>query len=149
MLEKYIDWDKVIIELLRNRKDNEIALQNLRDQYRSISQAMESPKTSDFTKDPIIGSKGAGEDAMVNKLLQKEAVEAKIRELTLEERRYLRAWEGLGDEDRCILQEFFQCEHRSSQQAIDSLCDQYGYERATIYRMRANALKRFKRLLAG
>jgi hypothetical protein len=149
MLEKYIDWDKVIIELLRNRKDNQIAMENLRDQYRTISKAMEVAGVSDYSKDRIIGTAVKKQDAMVNQLLQKEAIETKLRELIREEKQYQRAWEGLGQEDRCILQEFFQGEHRSAQQAIDHLCDQYGYERATIYRMRAAALKRFKRLLAG
>lgn len=149
MLEKYIDWDKVIIELLRNRKDNQIALQNLRDRYRTIVQAMTGAGVMDASKDRIIGTVGNGQDAIVNQLLEKETIATKIKELTREERLYTCAWEALTEEDRCILEEFFLCGHRSSQQAIDLLCDQYGYERATIYRMRANALKKFKRLLAG
>lgn len=149
MLEKYIDWDKVIIELLRNRKDNEIALLNLREQYRALTQAMQSPSIPDCSKECIVKTEGKHQDAMVNQLLQKETIESKIRELLREDKRYLRAWEGLMEEEQSVLQEFFQSGHRSAQEAIDYLCDQYGYERATIYRMRANALKKFKRLLAG
>lgn len=147
MLEKYIDWDKVIIELLRNRKDNQIALENLRDQYRTIQQAMAGANVQDASKDRIMN--GSGKDGLVNQLLQKEAIETKLKELLREEKQVQRAWEGLEEEERCILQELFQCEHRSAQSAIDHLCEQYGYERATIYRMRGSALKRFKRLLAG
>lgn len=86
---------------------------------------------------------------MVNRLLQKEAVESKIMTLANEERQYSRAWNALSDDERRILTEFFQRGRRRSQEAVDILCDMYGYEKTKIWNMRRAAIQRFKRLLVG
>ncbi len=145
MLEKYIDWDQTTIELLRRHEENAVALVNLRDEYASLTDGLGA---IDYTRDRVAAS-GDGDNVMVNRYIRKATIEARIKELTQEERQYSRAWEALAEDEKRVLSEFFQCGRRPSQDAVDTLCEVYGYERRKIYQMRKEALERFKRLLVG
>ena len=145
MLDKYIDWDRTTIELLRHHEENAVALANLRDEYASLSDGLGAV---DYTKDRI-SSSGDGDDTMVNRYIQKATIEGRIKELVQEERQYNRAWEALTEDEQRILAEFFQMGRRRSQEAVDTLCGLYGFERTKIYDLRKESLKKFKRLLVG
>ncbi len=144
MLEKYINWDRVAIEMIRHREENVVALMNLREEYASITDGLGA---IDYGADRVSAS--PENDGMVNRCIQKASIEERIRELVREERQYLRAWEALTEDERRILTEFFQRGRRPAQKATDTLCDVYGYERTKIYGLRRDALKKFKRLLVG
>lgn len=143
MFEKYVNWDCVAIEMLQHRAENMIALTNLMEEYASVSDGLGAV---DYSKDRVDSTP---DDGMINKYIQKESIKEKIQGLVKEDKQYTRAWEALTDDERRILTEFFQRGRRPAQVAVDTLCDVYGYERASIYRLRRHALDRFKRLLVG
>ncbi len=145
MLEKYIDWDRTTIELLRRHEENAVALANLRDEYASLTDGLGAV---DYTKDRVTSS-GDGDDAMVNRYIRKATIEARIKELAQEERQYNRAWEALSRDEQRVLAEFFQRGRRPAQSAVDTLCGVYGYEKTKIWDMRREAIGKFKRLLVG
>lgn len=145
MLDRYINWDDVAIKTLRRHDENMTALVNLREEYESITEGLGA---TDYTKDKVHSSADADE-AMVNRLLQKSSIEQRIKGLMREERQYQRAWGALTEDEQRILAEFFQRGRRPAQEAVNTLCELYGYERPSIYRMRKRALDRFKRLLVG
>lgn len=145
MLDKYIDWDRAAMELLRRHGENAVALANLREEYASLT---DGPGAVDYTKDRVAAS-GEGDDAMVNRYIRKSTLEKRIGELDREERQYRRAWAALTEEERRILEEFFQRGRRPARDAVDALCELYGYEHRNVYYMRKSALQRFKRMLYG
>ena len=145
MLEKYIDWDRTAIELLRHHEETAVALANLRDEYASITDGLGAV---DYGRDRVAATKDA-DDAAVNRYIQKAAIEERIRALLQEERQYGRAWNALTEEERRILTEFFQRGRRPAQEAVNTLCEVYGFERTKVYELRRAALRRFKRLLVG
>lgn len=145
MLEKYVNWDEVAIRVLRHHEENVVALENLREEYAAITDGLGAV---DYGKDRVSSSADA-DGGMVNRMLQKASTEEKIKGLVREERQYKRAWDALNPDEQRILTEFFQRGRRPAQQAVDTLCELYGYERPSIYRMRKQALDRFKRLLIG
>ena len=145
VLEKYINWDEVVIKALRQHEDNRVALTNLREEYAATTDGIGAV---DYSKDRVDSSTD-GDSSMVNRLLQKETLEGKIKALAQEERMYQRAWDSLTEDEQRILTEFFQRGRRPAQEAVDTLCELYGYERPSIYRKRRQALDRFKRLLVG
>ena len=149
MLEKYIDWDRAVIELLRNAERRTQALGNLREEYYALTQSMTSVGAMDYAKDRVSGSASDPQDAIIGQILRKQEIEAKIAELTKEDELYTRAWNGLTKDEQRILHEFFLMGRRPSQDAVDTLCDVYGYERTKVYDLRRAALKSFKRLIAG
>ncbi len=145
MLEKYVDWDDVIIKALRRHDENRVALANLREEYAAITDGLGAV---DYSKDRV-DSSGDGDCGMVDRLLQKEAVGAKIKALERDERQYARAWDALTDEDRRVLAEFFQRGRRRTEDAVDAVCDYYLCDRSTAFRKRRKALNRFKMFLVG
>lgn len=145
MYSKYIDWDNVTIKILRCHEENVVALKNLREEYAAITDGLGAV---DYEKDRVASSPD-GDRLMVDRLLQKESIEEKIKSLIQEERQYQRAWSGLTDDERRVLTEFFQRGRKRSQAAVDTLCDLYGYERTKVWDMRRDAVQRFKRLLVG
>lgn len=145
MLEKYIDWDRTTIELLRHHEENAVALANLRDEYASLTDGLGAV---DYSRDRVASS-GEADDGMINRYIQKSTIEEKIKLLAQEERQYNRAWAALTEDERRILMEFFQRGRRPSKEAVDTLCELYGYEHRNIYYLRKEALQRFKRLLFG
>lgn len=149
MLEKYIDWDKAVIKMIRKHRDNQIALENLREQYEEVTQSLDSVGATDYSKPRVSGSSGDPSDGLVNQILLKQTLEHRIAALKAEELQYDKAWSELTIDEQNILQEFFQMGQRPSQQAVDVLCEMYGYEKSKIYYLRHEALSRFKSLLIG
>lgn len=149
MLEKYIDWDKAVIWMLRKHRDNQFALENLQEQYKEVSQSLDGVGATDYSKPRVSGSSGDPSDGLVNQLLLKQTLEQRITALKAEQLRYSQAWNELTDDERNILREFFQMGRRPSQQAVEILCKVHGYERTKVYDMRRDALHRFKWLLVG
>lgn len=145
MLEKYINWDDVAITALRRHEDNRVALSNLREEYAAITDGLGAV---DYGRDRV-DSSGDGDSGMVNRLLQKEAVESKIKALEREARQYNRAWSALTEDERRVLTEFFQRGKRYTEEAVEVLCSYYGCDRRTAFRKRKAAIERFKRLLIG
>lgn len=145
LLEKYVDWDAVVVSVLRHHEENVVALANLQEEYAAITDGLSAV---DYGRDRVLRSADA-DSGMVDLLLQRASAEEKIKGLIREERQYKRAWEALTPEEQRILTEFFQRGRRSSQQAVDTLCELYGYERTKIWNMRKQALRRFKFMLVG
>lgn len=145
MLDRYINWDDVVIKALRRHDENVTALANLREEYDSITEGLGA---TDYTKDKVHSSADA-DSSLVNRMLQKSSIEQRIKELMREERQYMRAWNALAEDEQRVLAEFFQRGHRPAQEAVNTLCELYGYERTKIWEMRREAIGRFKRLLVG
>jgi hypothetical protein len=62
---------------------------------------------------------------------------------------YEMAWDRLTDKEKFILSEFYQRGYERRQDAIDTLCDEYGIETAQVYNLKTDAVSRFKRLMFG
>ena len=101
MFEKYVNWDRVAIEVLQHRAENMIALTNLMEEYASVSDGIGAV---DYSKDRVDSTP---DDGMTNKYIQKESIKEKIQGLVKEDKQYTRAWEALTDDERRILTEFF------------------------------------------
>ena len=149
LLEKYIDYSEAVKRMLRSHADNKIALDNLKEEYAALNQSMRSVGATDYTKPRVDCSMGNSQDAVINQLLHKQELAQRIIELEGELQRYTKAWQRLTEDERHILKEFFQKGRRPSQEAVDALCDVYGYEKSKIYYLRNEALHKFKRLLVG
>ena len=67
MFEKYVNWDRVAIEMLQHRDENMIALTNLMEEYASVSDGLGAV---DYSKDRVDSTP---DDGMINKYIQKES----------------------------------------------------------------------------
>ncbi len=150
MLEKYIDWDEAVKKMIGCREENQIKLENLYEELEEITQSIGSIGSMDYSKPRVNGTAAENvQDAIVNQMLHQQQVQQKINELKKEDAIYTRAWNALSEDERRILQEFFQAKHDTMQGAVDVLCKTYGFERTKIYDLRKATLHKFKRFVAG
>lgn len=146
MFDKYINYNKVAEEMIRNREDNLLTLKSLSYQYDEISKD-DGLKGIQYDKAHI--KKSPTSDAIINLIIQKEALKKKIDDLSSENKLYDYAWAHLTNEERRILEVFFSGSIKKRQHAVDLLCEEFEREPATIYRKKDEAVIRFKKLLFG
>lgn len=145
MFEKYINYNQVAEEMIRNREDNLAALTSLCEQFSELEQS-EGFRSMSFDNDRV--QKSIVGDAVINMAIRRESLKSQISDLDLERKLYDKAWDHLSDEERQVLEIFFK-KGMKKQDAIDCLCETFEREPATIYRRKDSALKRFKQLLFG
>lgn len=147
MVDKYVDWNRATIEMLRQHQDRVFALDSMRDEYAALRRDIGDVGAVDYAKPRVSGSPGDPQDAVVDMLHRQAVLKKRIDETVAELECYQKAWAALTADEQHILHEFFQCGHRPAQRAVEILCAEYGYEQASIYRKRTAALRRFKALL--
>ena len=145
MFEKYINYDRIAEDMLRSREDNLVALASLWDQWAEVDPE-HSIGAIRYDSDPVQSS--PSDDSMVNDLIRRESLKAKIRDLENERRMFDRAWAKLSDDEKQILTISYMQGLRTKD-AINVICQTFYYERTKAYIMRHDALKHFKKLLFG
>ncbi|WP_206460468.1 hypothetical protein [Anaerovorax sp. IOR16] len=143
MFDKYINYNRITEDMIRNREDNLTALESLTEQYAELI-AKDGVGAISYEKERVQVS--LKNDAMVNNAIQKEAIKKKLDELNTECKLFEKAWKHLTMEERQVL-EVFCSQDLKKQDAIDVICEQLHCERATAYRKKDAALGRFKKLL--
>lgn len=143
MFDKYINYNRIAEDMIRNREDNLAALESLKEQYAELMQK-DGVGAVSYEKERVQVS--LKNDAMVNHAIQKEAVKKKLDELGTECRLFDKAWTHLTEEEKEVLRVFCNQDIKK-QDAIDLVCEQMHCERATAYRKKDAALGRFKKLL--
>nr|WP_315021551.1 hypothetical protein [uncultured Aminipila sp.] len=146
MFDKYINFNRVVEDMIRNREDNLAALKSLKEQYEEIVND-EGLKSVQSDKEHV--QKGIANDAIINLIIQKETVEKRMEDLEAEKKVYDHAWQNLTEEEKRILQVFYTMGIKKRQDAVDILCEELEREPATIYRKKDEAVSRFKKLLFG
>ena len=145
MYDKYINFNQIVEDMIRYHNDNVIALNSLEEMYAELK-LNDGVKAIQYDSGPVQTSVNA--DGMVNLAIQKEMLEKRIKELREEDRVFRNAWEALDEEEQQVLDLFLKTGIRK-QDAVDAICDKLHCERATAYRRKDLALKRFKRLMFG
>lgn len=145
MFDKYINFNRVAEEIIKNHDDNMQALESLREQYEKLNNE-NGVSAIQYDSEPVQTSPTA--DAIINTVMQKEMVKKRMNELESENRLYIKAWRRLSSEEQQVLETFFAKGFRR-QDAVDLLCEQFHCEKTKIYEMKTRAVKRFKRLLFG
>lgn len=146
MFDKYINFNRVVEDMIRNRADNLAALKSLKEQYEEIV-SDKGLKSVQLDKEHV--QKGITNDAIINLIIQKETVEKRMEDLEAERKLYDHAWQNLTEEEKRILQVFYTMGIKKRQDAVDILCEELEREPATIYRKKDEAVSRFKKLLFG
>lgn len=89
MWDKYLDYTKAVENMIRFHDDNMTALRSLREQYAEMGDN-DGLKAIQYDADPVQTS--ATPDALVNRVIRKESVAEKIRELETENRQFEMVW---------------------------------------------------------
>ena len=143
--DKYINFNQIVDDMIRNHSDNLMALESLEEMYAELK-LNDGVRAIQYDSDRVQTSVNA--DEMVNLAIQKEMLEKRIKELQEEERIFKKAWDALTQEEQQVLDLFLRTGIRK-QEAVDMICDRLHCERATAYRRKDLAVRRFKRLMFG
>lgn len=145
MFEKYINYNQIAEDMIRNREDNLAALTSL---WEQLAELQETEGLKGVSLENTRVQQSALPDMVVNMAIRSESLKSRIDDLDLERKIYDKAWDHLKEEERQVLDVFFK-RGMKKQEAIDLLCETFEREPATIYRKKDAALKRFKQLLFG
>lgn len=141
-----MDWKREATDKLRDLEAKRAALRSIPMERERLRCVMEGIRSAGVDGDPVKGSTTRREDRLLGCIV-------KLEELDRAEKQD-RAWvdmvtEGLAvltDEERLVLDRMVICPLQGN---LDRVCDELGMERATVYRRRDSALRRFTLALYG
>ena len=141
-----MDWKKEATDKLKDYDAKKKALECIPLERERIRCVMESIRSADTDGAPVKGSTTRREDRLLGCIVKLEELE-RVEMQT-------KAWVelvnlGLGvldPEERLVLDRMVICPLQGN---LDRLCDELGMERATVYRRRDNALRKFTLALYG
>ena len=144
-LSKYIDFDQVVEEMLRNREDDRAALESLLEQQAELL-ADDGVRAVRYDREAV--QRRVSDDALVNMVIQRELLAERIRRLQMEQEVFDKAWDRLTGEEQLVLETFY-LKGMRRQDAVDLLCEQLYCEKTKVYTMKTKAVARLKHLLFG
>ena len=141
-----MDWKKEAIRKLQDYDARREALRCVpleRQRIRCIREGLRSPK---IDGDPVSGSTNRREDRLLGCVVKLQELDSTEKQNQLWVDMVGAALGTLDGEDKLILDRLFICPMKGS---IERLCEELGMERATVYRRRDGALRRFTLAMYG
>ena len=142
-----MDWKAEAIDKLKNYAAHQEALGNIPKEIKRLELAYASIRSANTDGIPVSGSSASTrEDAMLSNIVHRDELKRRLKEARL----WVEIVDGglsvLDDEDRLTLELCFIHKVKGS---IDDLCERLNVEKATVYRRRDQALRRFTLALYG
>ena len=143
----HIDYRSLAIERLQSYPAQKASLEGLEQEIRMLEERMTAPRggaSSDAT--PVREGGNRYEDRLLTDIAKKEEMKWAKERACFETLRVGNALNALSDEQRLILDRFYM--HRQSGY-VERLCEELGYEKTQIYKMKDDALYLFTLNLYG
>lgn len=132
---------------LRELEDKRMALSTIPEHIKTLEMSFSALRAASTDGEAVSGGGGSyREEAMINNIAMRDKMARDLEITRREVARLDAALEGLDDSDRLIIDRCFL--HRS-RDSIDRLCDELGYSRAQVYRLKDVALVRLANRLYG
>ena len=143
----HIDWKAMAIEALQAYPARKASLDSLPMEIRMLEERMTAPRgsaSSDAT--PVKEGGNRYEDRLLTDIAKKEEMKRALARAKIEAARVEEALEKLTEEQRLLLDRFYM--HRT-QDYMDRLCDELGYEKSQVYKRKDDALYYFTLRMYG
>lgn len=141
-----MNWKYEAIDRLKTYELKKNAVQAIPAQIRELEQQFGAIRSSTSDGEPVQGSGGRSEDALINNIAKREELK---RTLAITEQSVDTVEHGLSlltDEEYEILDAFY---IHPTKCVVMDMCDRLSCEQATVYRRRNEALRRFTLALYG
>lgn len=141
-----MDWKREAVDKLRGYEARRRALESIPLEITRLESAAVSIRSAVTDATPVQGGGSGREDAILSNIANREELARALAQA--ESWVYLvdGALAVLGDEERLVLDRFYI--HRAKG-GVDRLCEELTVEKATAYRRRDSALRRFTLALYG
>lgn len=141
-----MNWKREAIDKLKNYEAHREALENIPKEIKRLESAYAGIRSATTDGTPVSGGGNTREDSTLSNIVHRDELKRRLREARLWVAQVDKALAALEDDERQVLDKFFI--HRIKG-AVEDLCERLGVERATVYRRRDSALRRFTIALYG
>ena len=141
-----MDWKREAADKLKGYVARQRALDNIPDEIARLESGYSAIRSATTDSTPVSGGGSKREDALLSNITHREELNARLREAELWIATVDRAVGVLDDSERLVLDRMFI--HRAKGN-VDRLCEDFGVEKAQVYRKKDEALRRFTIALYG
>ncbi len=140
-----MDWKREAIDKLKNYAAHREALENIPKELQRLESVYTGIRST-AGRATVSGGGGSREDALLSNIVHRDELKRRLKEARLWVTTVDKALAVLDDTECLMLERFY---IRRSKGSIDDLCEQLNVEKATVYRRRDAALRRFTIALYG
>lgn len=141
-----MDWKKEAADKLRDLELKREALRNIPMEKERVRSCMEGIRSAGVDGDPVKGSTNRREERLLGCIVKLDELERQETQARLWVEMVSGALEQLGKEERLVLDRLYICPLKGN---VDRLCEELALERASVYRRRDQALRRFTLAMYG
>lgn len=141
-----MNWKREAADKLRNYEAHKQAIESIPREIKRLESSYAGIRSATTDGTPVSGGGNTREDVMLSNIVHRDELKRRLKEARLWVSMVDKALAVLNDEERLVLDKFY---IHQSKGAVDDLCGRLNIERATVYRRRDNALRRFTIALYG
>lgn len=141
-----MNWKHEAIDKLRNYEVHKQALESLPREIERLKSAFTRIRSATTDGTAVSGGGSTREDSMLSNIVHRDELKRRLKEARLWVDQVDKALAVLDDEERLVLGKFYIHPAKGN---INELCERLNVEKATVYRKRDNALRRFTIALYG
>lgn len=141
-----MNWKREAIDKLKNYEAHREALKNIPMEIKRLESACAGIRSATTDGTPVSEGSSTREDFLLSNIVHRDELKRRLKEARLWVTQVDNALAALDDEERLVLDKFY---IHQSKGVVDDLCGQLNIERATAYRRRDSALRRFTIALYG
>jgi len=141
-----MNWKREAADKLRNYEAHKQAIESIPKEIKRLESSFAGIRSATTDGTPVSGRGNTREDVMLSNIVHRDELKRRLKEARLWVSMVDKALAILSDEERLLLDKFY---ISPSKGTVDDLCGRLNVEKATVYRRRDNALKRFTIALYG
>lgn len=146
---KYLDKRSAAVDALKDYKNMKFIIEHTDDEIKAAYEKMGGISSPQSDGMPHAYNPHAVEDRMIKGIEEIDILRERYRQAVEYMEWFLPAWEELSEDDRYVLDAFYNEDNEYGSGMADDVADYFGIERASAYRRKNRALAKLTTLLFG
>ncbi len=146
---KYLDKRSAAVDALKDYKNMKFIIEHTDDEIKAAYEKMGGISSPQPDGMPHAHNPHAAEDRMIKGIEEIDILRERYRQAVEYMSWFLPAWEELSEDDRYVLDAFYNEDNEYGSGMANDVADYFGIERASAYRRKNRALAKLTTLLFG
>ncbi len=146
---KYLDKRSAAVDALKDYSNMKFIIEHTDDEIKTAYEKMGGVSSPQSDGMPHAHNPHAVEDRMIKGIEEIDILRERYRQAVEYMEWFLPAWEELSEDDRYVLDAFYNEDNEYGSGMADDVADYFGIERASAYRRKNRALAKLTTLLFG
>ena len=146
---KYLDKRSAAVDALKDYSSMKFIIEHTDDEIKAAYEKMGGISSPQSDGMPRMHNPHAVEDRMIKGIEEIDILRERYRQAVEYMEWFLPAWEELSEDDRYVLDAFYNEDNEYGSGMADDVADYFGIERASAYRRKNRALAKLTTLLFG